>query len=98
MASSIMKKISPKIRPVALFALLACAVALFCGCGQKSIRLNSDSATTDWNQARYFQAQGRYDLAREHYLLALAAARDNEERDVLNQELQTVDLQIKTLR
>ncbi len=94
MTSSILKK----ARLAAMFALLAFAAALSYGCGQKSIQLNSDEATTDWNQARYFQAQGRYDLAREHYLLALAAVRDNEEREILNQELQTVDLQIKTLR
>ena len=81
-----------------LFVMLAATAVLLYGCMPRPIQLNSDDATICWNQARYFQAQGRYELAREHFLLALAAARTDAERDMLDQELRTVDLQIKTLR
>lgn len=47
---------------------------------------------------RQFVAQGRYELAREHYLLALASAREEAMRDTLVAELQNVDRLIKTLR
>lgn len=48
--------------------------------------------------ARDFAAQGRYELAREHYLLALAAANDPNLQDALAQELESVDKMIKSLR
>ncbi len=54
-----------------------------------------------WNfrMAREYSAQGRYELAKEHYLLAYAAAgNDAMLRDALQQELHSIDLMIKTLR
>ncbi len=59
---------------------------------------DSDEALANWHNARYFQAQARYELAREHYQLALAAARTPYVREALGRELNAVDLQIKALR
>ena len=47
--------------------------------------------------ARQYAAEGRYELAKEHYLLALAAS-DDHNRDSIAQELHATDLMIKTLR
>lgn len=48
--------------------------------------------------ARDYAADGRYELAREHYLLALAAAGTPELRNSLARELSGVDKMIKSLR
>lgn len=102
-----MTPISRFSRKGALIVLLAGAL-LCSGCGlTESLNLSghpqymvtdSDEALANWHQARYLQAQGRYELAREHYLLAYAAARGDNVRTALAQELYAVDLQIKTLR
>lgn len=53
----------------------------------------------NYRTARMYSAEGRLELAREHYLLAYAAAEnDNELRAVLERELRAVDMMIKTLR
>ncbi len=53
-----------------------------------------------WNlkMGRDYAADGRFELAKEHYLLALAAAQDPDMRRMLNNELQSVDLMIQTMR
>jgi hypothetical protein len=52
----------------------------------------------NYKAGRDFAAAGRYELAREHYLLSLAAANDQVLRETLAQELDSVDLMIKSLR
>jgi hypothetical protein len=53
-----------------------------------------------WNlkMGRDYAAQGRYELAKEHYLMALAASNDPETRELASHELQSVDMMIKTQR
>lgn len=58
----------------------------------------SADSLRNYKTARDFAAQGRYELAREHYLLALAAADDPYLQDALAQELESVDMMIKSLR
>ncbi len=99
----------------ALFAALGAALLALPGCSSMKNALNAatgappetDIATTEhnpvsiWNYrtAREYSAQGRLELAREHYLLAYAAAEgDVVMRDALQKELHSVDLMIKTLR
>ena len=49
--------------------------------------------------ARAYSAEGRLELAREHYLLAYAAAEDDAVlRAALERELKAIDMMIKTLR
>lgn len=59
-----------------------------------------DSAETamHWRKARKYQNDMRYELARQEYLLALTTCRSEATRNQLQRELQTVDLQIRTLR
>lgn len=54
--------------------------------------------TVHWDKARQYQKQQRYELARQHFLLALSSCRTEETRDRLQRELQIVDLQLRTLR
>ncbi|MFV0350040.1 MAG: hypothetical protein ACK5JO_15815 [Halodesulfovibrio sp.] len=56
------------------------------------------NALHNFYMGRQYVAEGRYELAREHYLLALASAREETMRDALVAELQSVDRLIKTLR
>ncbi|MDL2317295.1 hypothetical protein LJC59_09565 [Desulfovibrio sp. OttesenSCG-928-A18] len=53
-----------------------------------------------WNIqiARDYTAQGRYELAKEHYLMALGACNDVESRNLVTHELRSVDLMIKAQR
>ena len=93
--------------------LLFCAALLAVpGCGifngtPDSSRPGADVALTTHNPvsiqnyraARSYSAEGRYELAREHYLLAYAAAEDDPVlRTVLERELRAVDMMIKTMR
>ncbi len=53
----------------------------------------------NYKQARIYSAQGRYELAREQYLLAYAAAEgDPVLRSTLAQELKAVDMMLRTMR
>lgn len=70
-----------------------------------SFSLSSDLTPTDtaatsrhWRLARRYQKAMRLELARQEYLMALAHCRTEKTRDRLQRELQTVDLQLRTLR
>ena len=52
----------------------------------------------NYKAARDFATAGRFELAREFYLLALATANDPSLQDALALELDSVDMMIKTLR
>lgn len=52
----------------------------------------------NYRLGRDYVAAGRYELAREHYLLALASADSPELKTALSNELCAVNLMIKTLR
>lgn len=53
---------------------------------------------TNYRLGREYAAAGRYELAREHYLIALAAANNQQMQDALVQEINGVDMMIKSLR
>ena len=59
---------------------------------------DSQQVAYHWKQARDYQNLRRYELARQHFLLALSACRSEDTRDRLQRELQIVDLQLRTLR
>ena len=94
-----------------LFCCIAAAAQMLAGCALFTSK-NNDSpeqtlATTEHNAisllnyrtAREYSASGRFELAKEHYLLAYAAAGENAAlRESLRQELHSVDLMIKTMR
>ena len=51
-----------------------------------------------WKLARDYERQMRYELARQHYLLALASCRSESTQAQLRRELESIDLQIRTMR
>ena len=55
---------------------------------------------TLWNlrQARDYVAQGRYEIAKEHYLMALASSNDAATHTVISHELRATDMMIQTQR
>lgn len=65
-----------------------------------SIRMTaeSDETVVNWTQARHYQAEGRYELARQYYMLALSAVRTQSALEQLQRELYAVDMQIRTMR
>ncbi len=63
-------------------------------------RIPKDTELTvmHWKQARAYEAAMRLELARQEYLLALANARAPETVSRIQTELQSIDMQIRTLR
>jgi hypothetical protein len=62
-------------------------------------RMTDTKATVhNWKLARDYEQQMRYELARQHYLLALASCRSESTQMQLRRELESVDLQIRTMR
>ena len=100
------------IRTIAIILCCTLVLVFSSGCGlfssgtSKSSRPGSDVALVSENPvslhnyrtAREYAASGRYELAREHYLLAYASAEDATVKDMLAKELKAVDLMIRSLR
>lgn len=84
------------------FALSGCGtVTDFFSFGDDEVVLAPHNAVSTHNYkiARIYCTEGRYELAKEHYLLAYAAAGDDIHlRDTLAKEIEAVDAMIKTLR
>lgn len=77
---------------------------LVCGCARQGEKLEGVVTPYDANSlrnmslARDYMAQGRFVLAKEHYLFALASSKDPETRNFIMRELNSVDMMIKTER
>ena len=86
--------------------ILPCLVLLTGGCGLTSFVSDERVVVSPQNpnclqhlrQARSYVAQERYELAKEQYLMALAACNDGESRQLATQELKAVDMMIQTQR
>ena len=83
--------------------LLAAVLTLACGpcltaCSQVAVTAEADETIDTWMAARRYQAEGRYELAKQYYSLALASARTQSALDQLQRELFSVNLQIQTMR
>ena len=81
------------------FALAQPGHAQAAGTSAAFERISDTKATTHhWKLARDYERQMRYELARQHYLLALASCRSEPTQTQLRRELESVDLQIRTMR
>lgn len=81
------------------FILGSTATLCACGARQEVVTVpDNPEAIENWHYARNYQAQGRFELSRQYYLLALSSARTQDVHDALAQELQAVTLQIRSLR
>ena len=93
-----------KLMHTTLLRFIAIACLLFASaCGSlferdaTAIVHNSAASVYNLQLGRQYVAEGRYELAREHYLFALAAS-DEVNKDMIAQELHAVDLIVKTQR
>jgi hypothetical protein len=68
------------------------------GCSGKTIIPETDETVDNWVLARRYQAAGRYELAKQHYGLALAAVRTQSSLDMLKRELVAVEMQLRAMR
>ena len=94
-----------RILLVWFFCLLIAACLALQGCGagrnntsQAAIKQDKIICLRNMWLGRDYVATGRHELAREHYLLALAASNDAETRKVIIRELNSVEMMIKTER
>lgn len=69
------------------------------GCARNLTHIpDSAEAIANWQTARNFLAQGRFELARQYYLVALAASHSPETQVALKDELEKVDRMIQAMR
>jgi hypothetical protein len=90
--------------PVILSILAGgCSLAEFAGFKSETgnnttvLEYNPD-CLRNYKAGRDFAAAGRYELAREHYILALASSGNSNLRETLTHELDNINLMIKSLR
>ncbi len=84
---------------VLIICLMLTALPAGWGCGSRVTSMPETSQTVVfWRQARDYQAQGRYELAKQYYQLALAGSRSSETQAVLQREIEAADRMLQTLR
>ena len=72
---------------------------LLMGCSSKYTGVPETGSTlSNWTLARSYQAQARYEMARQYYVLAMADARTPDSQIALRQEIEAVERQIEALR
>ena len=95
--STPMRKVTFTILCTLLLIFGLCSTVL-AESGQTVIVSQNPVLLLNLQRGREFALNGRYELAREHLLMALAASQDRRTRTLVAQELDTVELMIKTLR
>ena len=58
----------------------------------------SDQSLYNYKQGQFYAAAGRFELAKEYYLLALAATSDPEMQDAISRDLDAADAAIHIQR
>ncbi len=86
-----------KAQNLCVVCLMLC-LSLLTACSAHTYGENSSREDSYYSYAKKLQSAGRFEAAKEYFLLALAGAKTYEEQQWLERELFTVDLQIKTLR
>ncbi|MDL2267058.1 hypothetical protein LJC46_03610 [Desulfovibrio sp. OttesenSCG-928-G15] len=81
---------------ISIGILLILLILLMAGCSSK----NPSQNDAEWHMylGQSYAAKGRYELAKEHLLMALAANDIPERRDAIFRELKNVDTYILTQR
>ena len=88
-----------KLLPALLAALIAFTAPL-AGCGTRENRIErGPNISSDYvEQGREYRDQGRFELARQSYALALSTCRNDEDLAIIKRELASVELEIRTMR
>lgn len=90
--------VSPFCSKVLLGVL--CAGLMWLGGCARHVTHIPDSAETiaNWQIARNYHGQGRLELARQYYVLALASARSPEVQAALQREIEAADRMLQAMR
>lgn len=80
---------------IILVSLTACSTIF--GTEQVVVAPHSPSSISSLQMGRKYASEGRYELAKEQFLMALAAS-DEQNKDIIAKELHAVDMMIKTQR
>ncbi len=73
--------------------------ALLMGCSKTVASVPETSQTmASWHEARKYQGEGRHELAKQYYQMALATARTPAAQKALIQEIETADRILQTIR
>lgn len=86
--------------PFLLVALLALTGPLS-GCGARENTRVERGPNATWEyveQAREYREEGRFELARQSYVLALSICRNDADLAIIKRELAGVELMIRTMR
>ena len=70
------------------------------GCGAHDTRIER-GPNISWDyveQGREYRDQGRFELARQSYALALSTCRNDADLAIIKRELASVELEIRTMR
>ena len=98
------------MRTLCLYGMLCFGLLLAAGCASKTPTLQTSdelvAAAVPYNEvclhhyqlAQYYAVAGRYEVAREFYLLALASAENPELRSVLASQLDGVEKMLYSIR
>ena len=84
--------------------LTICAIclsgAVLAGCSSQKVvsAPYADESLINYQAGKYYLAEGRYELAKESFTLALASSRDPEMRYFIMQEIDSVNMMIETRR
>lgn len=83
-----------------LFSLLlvACGTAKYFSSERAAVAEYNSNCLWNLQIGRDYAAQGRYELAKEHLTLALAASDTPETKQIIVRELNSVDLMIQAQR
>lgn len=87
-----------KLLPAFLVALLALPLG---ACGTRENTRIERGPNISWDyveQGREYRDQGRFELARQSYALALSTCRNDEDLAIIKRELASVELEIRTMR
>jgi len=80
-----------------LLLLLALCLVLG-GCAKYTSVTETAPTLSNWTIARSYQAQGRFEMARQYFVLALANALTPDSQVALRQEIEAVERQIQAMR
>lgn len=93
-----------RLTTLVILVLLSAGLVTACGSSRSDECMTvaqapySENSLNNLHIGRQYLAQGRYELAREHFLMGLASARNGAMRQRLSQELQAAERMIQAQR
>ncbi len=86
------------LRAIALCCTMFVLMMPLAACSKVTASPESASTLAYWRTARSYQAEGRHELAKQYFLLALAGARSSMSQSELQTELEASNRMLQTMR